>query len=268
MRDGRYPTPGRVPPRDVAETRQRGGGSLEGDGMWAWLLFRISGLVLVFYLVAHIIVISRASRGASASTRCSGRSRSPLFVVLDLALVVAVLYHALNGVRIILMDFGVGIKSHKHVLLRAHGGGGGRLLVVFAVRGLHLHRRSGRRGGGMRAGHRLEARGGHVVLAVPADHRVVLLIGLAIHLIVSTSSTSASSTYATIAERLAGGFFTVVDIILLAAALFHALNGLRMVLMDYWFTSGSGAACSPASSGWWVWPPSSYGIWALWPWIS
>jgi succinate dehydrogenase/fumarate reductase cytochrome b subunit len=27
--------------------------------------------------------------------------------------VVAVLYHALNGVRIILMDFGVGIKRHK-----------------------------------------------------------------------------------------------------------------------------------------------------------
>jgi succinate dehydrogenase / fumarate reductase cytochrome b subunit len=37
----------------------------------------------------------------------------PVALILDLALVVAVLYHALNGVRIILMDFGIGIKRHK-----------------------------------------------------------------------------------------------------------------------------------------------------------
>ena len=37
----------------------------------------------------------------------------PVALILDLALVVAVLYHALNGVRIILMDFGIGIKQHK-----------------------------------------------------------------------------------------------------------------------------------------------------------
>ena len=40
------------------ETANVGAGLWKATGMWAWLLFRISGLVLVFYLGAHIIVIS------------------------------------------------------------------------------------------------------------------------------------------------------------------------------------------------------------------
>jgi succinate dehydrogenase / fumarate reductase cytochrome b subunit len=83
--------------------------------MWAWLLFRISGLILVFYLGAHIIIISTGQFGSDGETLNSLMKTfdHPVLVLLDLALVVAVLYHALNGVRIILMDFGVGIHRHK-----------------------------------------------------------------------------------------------------------------------------------------------------------
>ena len=38
-----------------------------------------------------------------------------LFVLLDLLLVWAVLFHAMNGVRVVLMDMGVGIHRHKLV---------------------------------------------------------------------------------------------------------------------------------------------------------
>jgi len=90
--------------------------------MWAWLLFRASGLLLVFYLFAHIIVTSMSHFGVKVNE--FGETTSwydslmeffdhPIAIVLDLCLVGVVLYHALNGVRIILMDFGVGIKQHK-----------------------------------------------------------------------------------------------------------------------------------------------------------
>ena len=46
---------------------------------------------------------------------------NPAFIVADLALVVAVLYHALNGVRIILMDLGIGTKRHKIMFWCAMG---------------------------------------------------------------------------------------------------------------------------------------------------
>jgi succinate dehydrogenase cytochrome b subunit len=97
--------------RKPRETANVGAGLWKATGMWAWLLFRVSGLLLVFYLGAHIIVISTGRWGELNDLM--KRFDSPVLVLADLALVVAVLYHALNGVRIILMDLGIGIKQHK-----------------------------------------------------------------------------------------------------------------------------------------------------------
>jgi len=113
------------------ETANVGAGLWKATGMWAWLLFRISGLVLVFYLGAHIIVISTGQFGADGGTFNSVMEflEHPVALILDLALVVAVLYHALNGVRIILMDFGVGIHRHKIMFWSAMA----VVVICFAV---------------------------------------------------------------------------------------------------------------------------------------
>ena len=66
---------------------------------------------------------------------------------------------------------------------------------------------------------------------------VLLIVCLAIHLIFTHILSIGDLNYDTIGQRVAHGAFTAVDIILLAAGIYHALNGLRMVLMDYWFTS-------------------------------
>jgi succinate dehydrogenase / fumarate reductase, cytochrome b subunit len=97
------------------ETANVGAGLWKATGMWAWLLFRISGVLLVFYLGAHIIITSMGQVGADGETynTLMRAFDHPVAVVLDLCLVAAVLYHALNGVRIILMDFGVGVHRHK-----------------------------------------------------------------------------------------------------------------------------------------------------------
>ena len=98
------------------ETANVGAGLWKGTGMWAWILFRISGLVLALYLFVHMWVISQGrASGAHRLNHIFNMFDKPLFVFLDLMLVAAVLYHALNGVRIILMDLGVGIRSHKTV---------------------------------------------------------------------------------------------------------------------------------------------------------
>jgi succinate dehydrogenase / fumarate reductase, cytochrome b subunit len=98
------------------ETANVGAGLWKGIGMWAWILFRISGLVLVAYLFVHLWVISQGRVGGAESL--NGLFEffdKPLLIFLDLMLVAAVLYHALNGVRILLMDVGVGIGRHKAV---------------------------------------------------------------------------------------------------------------------------------------------------------
>ncbi len=98
------------------ETANVGAGLWRGIGMWAWILFRISGLILAFYLFVHIWVISQGRVGGAE--RLDGLFDlfdHPILVFLDFMLVAAVLFHALNGVRIMLMDAGVGIRQHKAI---------------------------------------------------------------------------------------------------------------------------------------------------------
>ena len=98
------------------ETANVGAGNWKGIGMWAWILFRVSGLILVGYLFVHIWVISQG-RAVSPMRldELFEMFEKPFLVFLDLMLVSAVLYHALNGVRIILMDLNVTIERHKAV---------------------------------------------------------------------------------------------------------------------------------------------------------
>jgi len=96
------------------ETANVGAGLWKGIGMWAWIFFRISGLVLAAYLFVHVWVISQGRvGGADRLNSFFGFFDKPFLVFLDSVLVAAVLYHALNGVRIILMDLGIGIQRHK-----------------------------------------------------------------------------------------------------------------------------------------------------------
>jgi succinate dehydrogenase hydrophobic membrane anchor protein len=97
---------------------------------------------------------------------------------------------------------------------------------------------------------------------------VLLIVCLAIHLILTHIANIGEIDSANISARLANGGLTAVDIILLAAGIYHALNGLRMVLMDYWFTSRVRALV--LAIGLWVvgLAAMGYGTWALWPWIS
>lgn len=100
-------------PQARATRRFRGPSSfnLTRVGWWAWLLHRITGVALVGYVLLHIGVISTALIGNSTFDSTLAFLQTPLFVVLDLGLVAAVLYHALNGIRVILFDMGLGIKS-------------------------------------------------------------------------------------------------------------------------------------------------------------
>ena len=79
------------------------------------MLQRITGLGLVFYLFVHIMVISAALAGAETFDDVLTVLQLPVFVVLDLFLAAAVLYHGLNGLRVILIDLGVGVTRQAEL---------------------------------------------------------------------------------------------------------------------------------------------------------
>lgn len=81
------------------------------SGWWAWFLQRLTGVALVGYLFLHIAVISTARAGADTFDTVLIFLQKPFFVVLDLLLIATVLYHALNGVRVLLFDAGIAIRQ-------------------------------------------------------------------------------------------------------------------------------------------------------------
>jgi succinate dehydrogenase / fumarate reductase cytochrome b subunit len=85
--------------------------------MWAWALHRLSGLALALYLIVHILVISSSAVGEGGLNfdRLLAQLQQPFWIAVDLLLWAAVLFHMLNGIRILLFDAGLGVRSHKAV---------------------------------------------------------------------------------------------------------------------------------------------------------
>jgi succinate dehydrogenase / fumarate reductase cytochrome b subunit len=92
-------------------TRTREAMVRDRTGWWAWLLQRVTGVLLVGYLFLHIAVISSAQHGSAAFDALLRFVQQPAFVVLDMVLIAIVLYHTLNGTRLILFDLGIGLKQ-------------------------------------------------------------------------------------------------------------------------------------------------------------
>ena len=84
-------------------------------GTWAWILHRLSGAALISYLVLHIWVIHHLQKGPEEFNTLMGFLASPLLKFLELGLFGVILYHTLNGIRIVLIDLGwtVELKAQK-----------------------------------------------------------------------------------------------------------------------------------------------------------
>lgn len=77
-----------------------------GDpGMWSWVLHRITGATIFFFLFVHVLDTALVRVGPQAYNEVINTYKTPIVGLMELGLVAAVLYHALNGIRVILIDF-------------------------------------------------------------------------------------------------------------------------------------------------------------------
>lgn len=74
-------------------------------GQWSWVLHRITGLGTLLFLFLHVIDTSWAVFYPELYQRAISQYQSPLFTAGEFALVACVVYHAINGFRIILFDW-------------------------------------------------------------------------------------------------------------------------------------------------------------------
>jgi succinate dehydrogenase / fumarate reductase, cytochrome b subunit len=75
------------------------------SGMWSWLFHRVSGLAILLFLLIHIVDISMLSFGPVVYNNSILLFDQWEVRLLSLSLIAAVLYHASNGIRVILIDF-------------------------------------------------------------------------------------------------------------------------------------------------------------------
>ncbi|MFC2054474.1 succinate dehydrogenase, cytochrome b556 subunit [Chloroflexota bacterium] len=84
-------------------------------GDWAFVLHRLTALGLVLYLGMHLIVLGTLTLGPEAFNSFIDLAHNPLFILGELLVVAAALYHGLNGLRVGLTSFGVAIPYQKQI---------------------------------------------------------------------------------------------------------------------------------------------------------
>ena len=95
-----------------------------GVGMWSWILHRVTGVGILVFLMLHIVDTAFIMWGPAAYNHMVQLYRSPLFRPMEVALLAAVLFHALNGIRVIIVDVWSQGPRHQQTLFYA-------VLVLF-----------------------------------------------------------------------------------------------------------------------------------------
>jgi succinate dehydrogenase cytochrome b subunit len=76
-----------------------------GIGQWSWAAHRITGVLVVAFLFGHIVDTFAVGFGPHLYDETISLYKQWWFKPFEVALIAAVLFHALNGLRIILFDF-------------------------------------------------------------------------------------------------------------------------------------------------------------------
>ena len=90
-----------------------------GEGQLAWILHRLTGLGVLLFLVLHILDTFLVVLGPDLYNRVIELYRHPVVRLSEIGLAGAVLYHALNGLRITVMDFFPALLDRQRELFYA-----------------------------------------------------------------------------------------------------------------------------------------------------
>jgi succinate dehydrogenase / fumarate reductase cytochrome b subunit len=115
---GSSASPQRDAPTIPAPRPSRTGGTLYRgrEGMWGWVLHRVTGVAIYFFLLVHILDTSLLRVSPAAYNAVIGTYKTPIMGLGEMALVAAICFHAVNGLRIILIDFWKNGAKHQRLM--------------------------------------------------------------------------------------------------------------------------------------------------------
>jgi succinate dehydrogenase / fumarate reductase cytochrome b subunit len=87
------------------------------EGQWTWIAHRVTGLAIILFLFAHVVDTAVVGWGPEAYNRVLSVYQNWGVRLLELGLVAAVMFHALNGIRIMIIDFWPSATRYNRSLL-------------------------------------------------------------------------------------------------------------------------------------------------------
>lgn len=73
--------------------------------MWSWVAHRVTGVLIFFFLFAHVLDTALVRVSPDSYNRIMDTYKTPLVNLMEVGLFGAVLFHALNGLRVTAIDF-------------------------------------------------------------------------------------------------------------------------------------------------------------------
>jgi succinate dehydrogenase / fumarate reductase cytochrome b subunit len=73
--------------------------------MWSWVAHRVTGVLIFFFLFVHVLDTALVRVSPEDYDKVVATYKNPVVNVLEYGLVAAILFHALNGLRVIAVDF-------------------------------------------------------------------------------------------------------------------------------------------------------------------
>lgn len=101
-------------------------------GFISFFIRRLTGMALVFYLFLHIWVIGAALGGAEAFDARMEAVQGPLFTFFEILLLGAVIYHTIDGIRLLVVHY-FKVTEYRKSLLYAGLVTGAILLIAGGI---------------------------------------------------------------------------------------------------------------------------------------
>lgn len=86
------------------------------EGMWSWVLHRITGVAIYFFLLVHVLDTATVRLDPELYNVVMASYKTPIMGLGEAGLVAAIVFHAFNGLRIILVDMTAWASRHQRAL--------------------------------------------------------------------------------------------------------------------------------------------------------
>ena len=86
------------------------------SGQWAFVLHRITGFLVFMFLLLHIVDVSLINVDEDLYNEVHELYGNVLLRLFEVGLLFALLFHSLNGIRIVMLDFFPGMVGQERKL--------------------------------------------------------------------------------------------------------------------------------------------------------